>query len=168
MPHSRTSTAAAKGHPLHPMIIPLPITFLITVLITDIVWWFTGDDFWARVSIWLLGAGVVTGMLAGIVGSIDFFTIKQAREGSSGWIHAVGNIAVIIIAAINWIIRIDALESAILPWGVIMSAIVALLLVITGWYGGELSYRYRIGVIEQKDLPEEQPGAEGRGRSTTA
>lgn len=142
-----TSTASILGHPIHPMIVPLPITFLAAAFVTDLAWWGTGDDFWARVSLWMIGAGVVTGLLAGVVGAIDFATIAHARKGSSGWIHALGNVAALVLAGINWLLRLGDMTDAIVPWGLVLSALVALLLVVTGWYGGELAYRHRIGVI---------------------
>lgn len=42
--------------------------------------------------------------------------------------------------------RLDDAAAAVLPWGLTLSAINAALLGVTGWYGGELSYRHRIGV----------------------
>jgi uncharacterized membrane protein len=35
-----------------------------------------------------------------------------------------------------------------LPWGVVLSFIVVGILLVTGWMGGELAYRYKIGMIE--------------------
>lgn len=45
------------------------------------------------------------------------------------------------------------------PLGIVLSAVVAGILTITGWFGGELSYRHRIGVIETG-----APGMEERRR----
>ena len=38
-------------------------------------------------------------------------------------------------------------------WGLALSLLAAGLLVINGWFGGELAYRYRVGTIED-DSPE--------------
>ena len=62
------STASIAGHPIHLMLVPFPIAFLVATLATDLVFWGTGDVFWARVSVWLVGAGVVMGGLAAIFG----------------------------------------------------------------------------------------------------
>jgi uncharacterized membrane protein len=141
------STASIGGHPIHPMLIPLPITFLLAAFFTDLGYWWTNDLFWAQVSWWTLAAGVVTGALSGIVGAIDYFTIARARQHSSGWIHAGGNVVVLILALVNWLIRMGSPADAVLPWGMVLSAIVAILLLITGWAGGELVYRHKIGVV---------------------
>jgi uncharacterized membrane protein len=130
------------------MLVPFPIAFLVGALLSDIAYWQTDDAFWARVSLWLVGAGLVSGLLAALFGAIDFFTIKRVREHSAGLIHAGGNVAAIILTLINLIIRWGNAADAILWLGLILSLLTALILAVTGWYGGELSYRHKVGVID--------------------
>ena len=33
------STASIAGHPLHPMLIPFPVAFFVTTLVTDLAYW---------------------------------------------------------------------------------------------------------------------------------
>lgn len=145
------STAAVGGHPIHPMLIPFPIAFLVGGFVTDLAYWYTLSAFWAHFSLWLIGAGFVTGIIAAAFGLIDFFTIERAREHSAGWIHFVGNAVVLVLAFITLLLRTADVEGAVLPSGLIVSAVITLLLVVTGWYGGELSYRHKIGVIEEQE-----------------
>lgn len=142
------STAALAEHPIHPILIPFPIAFLVGALAADLAYWGTLDPFWARAALWLVGAGLVTGAVAAAAGLVDFFSIERARTHQDGWIHFIGNAAVIVLAFVSLLLRVDDMEGAILPWGLVLSAVIAVLLVVTGWYGGELSYRYKIGVIE--------------------
>ena len=37
------STANIAGHPIHPMLIPFPIAFLVSAFVTDLVYWATGE-----------------------------------------------------------------------------------------------------------------------------
>lgn len=143
------STAAIAGHPLHPVLIPFPIAFLVGALVTDIVYWFANEEFWARASFWLIAAGLIMGLLASLLGLIDFVTIERARAYTAGWIHAVGNVAAMLLSAVNLWLRWDDMAAAVMPWGLILSVVIAVLLGITGWYGGELAYRHKIGVMEQ-------------------
>src|SRR5690606_39681502 len=46
------SKASIMGHPIHPMIIPFPIAFLVGLFVTDIVYLATEDRFWAHLSFW--------------------------------------------------------------------------------------------------------------------
>lgn len=141
------STVAIAGHPLHPLIVTFPIAFLTGVLGTDLGYWLTQDPFWARASVWLLGAGLLTGLLAAASGLMDFLKIDRVRKHSAGWIHGVGNAAAMFLSLINWVQRLGNAADAVLPLGIILSTVVATLLAVTGWYGAELIYRHKVAVI---------------------
>jgi uncharacterized membrane protein len=155
-----TSTAAVAGHPIHPVLVPFPIAFLVGTLLTDLAYAAGGNDvFWARASLWLVGAGVVGGLLAALFGLVDFFTIRRARAHRWGWVHFGGNAVVLVLSAINLLLRLGNPADAVLPLGLTLSLIVAVILLVTGWAGGELAYRYKIGVTgdgqtEDERLPE--------------
>lgn len=142
-----TSSLNIAGHPIHPVITIFPVAFLVAVAGSDIGYWLTSDPFWARASVWLIGAGFVSGILAGITGFLDFSRIKRVRDRSAGWLHMTGNIAVLVLSLINWLMRLSDPISPIFPIGITLSIIVATLLGITGWFGGELTFRHKVGVI---------------------
>lgn len=144
------STAKVAGHPIHPMLIPFPIAFLVGALVSDLVFWSLGDEFWARVSLYLLGAGIVMALLAALAGFTDFMGDRRIRALGHAWQHMLGNLLAVAIAAANFIIRLDDPATAILPAGLILSAVVALMLVFTGWRGGDLVYKHRVGVPDQR------------------
>ena len=146
--HDRRSRAAIAGHPLHPLLVPFPIAFLVGALASDLAFWGSGDLFWARASEWLLGAGLVMGTLAAVAGLVDFLSIREARVGAVGWVHFLGNATAMLLALWNLVQRLNGDSTAILPGGVILSALVVAIFLVTGWLGGELVFRYRIAVIE--------------------
>jgi len=144
------STLTIAGHPIHPMLVPFPIGFLVGTLASDLAYWGMRDPFWARGSMWLVGAGVVMGSLAAIFGLVDFLTIERAR-GPTGWSHFLGNLVAVVLSLISLILRIGNPEAAVLPTALILSFIVVGILLVTGWLGGELAYRFKIGVIEENE-----------------
>lgn len=135
------------GHPIHPMLVPFPIAFLIGALASDLAFWATSDPFWGRASLWLAGAGLVTGALAALAGLIDFLSIRRVRDLTAGWIHFLGNGTALLLTLWSVLHRIGDPVGAVLPLGLILSIIVAGILGVTGWYGGELAYRHKIGMI---------------------
>ena len=141
------STVAIAGHPLHPLSVIFPIAFLAGALGTDFGYWLTHDPFWARASLWLLGAGLAGGVVAAIIGLSDFFRIERVRKRTAGWAHLYINITLLVLTTINLILRLRDPVEAILPVGLILSLIVGTLTSVSGWYGAELSYRHKIGVI---------------------
>jgi uncharacterized membrane protein len=148
------STVAVAGHPLHPAIITLPIGLLVTAPVTDIAYWFLGDVFWARASFWLIVAGLVTGLVAAITGLLDFIRIGRVRKHTAGWAHMYANVTALVVTAINLGLRVGDPVENLLFTGLVLSVIVATLLGISGWYGGELVYRHKIAVIGYGDKDE--------------
>jgi uncharacterized membrane protein len=141
------STVAIAGHPLHPLSVIFPIAFLAAALGSDFGYWLTRDFFWARASLWLIGLGLAGGVIAAIIGLSDFLKIERVRKRSAGWTHMILNVAILVLSALNFILRVGEPESRILPLGLLLSVIVGILTSISGWFGAELSYRHKIGVV---------------------
>jgi uncharacterized membrane protein len=144
------STAAIRGHPIHPMLVPLPITFLIAAFLCDLAFWGTDNPFWAEVAVWSVGAGVVGGALAAVAGFTDYFGDDRIGMLHEARHHMIGNVTAMLLAIVSLIIRLtQGAEDGALPWGLLLSAIIVCILAYTGWLGGELSYRHRVGVIPE-------------------
>ena len=154
--HGVQSTAAIAGHPIHPMLIVFPVAFLIGAFGTDIAFLITQDPFWAQGSYWLLIAGIVTALMAAVPGMIDFVTIDRVRNVWVSWAHMVANLIVVGLALINVGVRLDDPAAGAQDWGIWLSGTQTALLLFSGWLGGELSYRYRIGAIQDDSPKAEQ------------
>lgn len=151
--HGVESTAAIAGHPLHHMLIVFPVAFLIGAFGTDIALRTTDNPFWAEASYWLLIAGIVTALVAAIPGMIDFVSIDRVRNLWISWTHMVANLVVVGVALVNVGVRLDDPVAGAQDWGLWLSGLQTLLLLFSGWLGGEMAYRYRIGAI-QDDSPQ--------------
>jgi uncharacterized membrane protein len=147
------STASILGHPIHPMLVPFPIAFLVGAFASDLAFWGTADPFWARASVWLVGAGLATGALAALAGLTDFLTIQRVRSLSAAWMHFLGNGAALLLSLWNLLHRLGDPAAGVLPSGLILSLVVVAILLVTGWLGGELAYRHRIGMIGNAGEP---------------
>lgn len=156
-PESTTSSIAIGGHPLHPMLITFPIAFLSGALGSDLAYWWSGDPFWARASLWLVGSGLAMGLLAALAGMLDFMLIKEIRRHVTSWSHFLIAIMLLSLAATNWWLRIDDPAREILPWGIYLSAVSTVALAVAGWLGGKLVFEHNIGSGE----PEPDDGKEG-------
>jgi uncharacterized membrane protein len=150
------STAAIGGHPIHPMLVPFPIAFLVATLVVDIVFSATHDAFWPRAAFWLLAAGIVMAAAAAIVGLIDFLTIRRVRSLPIAWMHFLGNGLAVLLAIWNIALRWSDPAAGPGVLAIALSVIVVAILLITGWLGGELAYRHRIGVMRRENLPGER------------
>ncbi|HKG57439.1 MAG TPA: DUF2231 domain-containing protein [Candidatus Limnocylindrales bacterium] len=142
------SAAAIAGHPLHPMVVPLPIGAFTFALCADLAYAATRDPFWAKASKVLIGTGIATGAVAGVLGATDFTARERVRSHQEAWLHGVGNAAALGLAAASLALRQKDEAKSIVPFGLMLSIATGTILTVTGWLGGELSYRHRIGVTE--------------------
>jgi uncharacterized membrane protein len=146
------STASLRGHPLHAMLVPIPIACFVATLFTDIVYWQTAAMQWANMSAWLLTIGLIVSVFAASAGLIDFFGDPRIRELRPAWIHALGNAVALILSIFNAFIHSRDAYTSVVPTGLILSALVVLILLVTGWNGWSMVYRHRVGV-RQGDGP---------------
>ena len=142
-----STTAQIGGHPLHPMLVPLPIGLLVSTWVCDLVFWGSGDPFWASVAFWALTGAIVTAAIAAIAGFMDFFGNSRIRSLQDAWHHMVGNLVAVVLAVLSLWLRATNGADFVLPWGLLISTLVVLLILYTGWKGGELSYRHRVGML---------------------
>ncbi len=140
------STAAINGHPIHPMVVPLPIGLLTGSLLSDLFYVRTRDPFWARASLALTAGGVVSGLSAAVFGVTDFVTREPIRERPGAWVHGIGNALAMGLGALSVARRARDPEGAVIPTGLALSVTIGSMLLVTGWLGGELVYRDRIGL----------------------
>jgi uncharacterized membrane protein len=141
------STASIAGHPIHPMLIPFPIVFLVLALVADLIFWQSANSAWATVGMWALGAGIVMALVAALAGFTDFFGDERIRRIGDAWQHMIGNLVAVLLAAINWYIRYRYGDAAgVFPWGIWISLATVLLLLFNGWKGWELVYRHHVAV----------------------
>jgi uncharacterized membrane protein len=145
------STASIAGHPIHPMLIPFPIVFLVLALVADLIFWQSANSAWATVGMWALGAGIVMALVAALAGFTDFFGDERIRRIGDAWQHMIGNLVAVLLAAINWYIRYRYGDAAgVFPWGIWISLATVLLLLFNGWKGWELVYRHHVAVSDTR------------------
>jgi uncharacterized membrane protein len=151
MPEYPRSTARIFGHPIHPALVSFPIAFLVGTVLSDVAYWQTRDAFWATASFYLLAAGIATALAAASAGLTDFLGDRRIRALSHAWQHMIGNILAVALSAFNLLIRLGDTEGAILSLGLPISIAVGLLLLFTGWRGGDLVFRHRVGIPDRED-----------------
>lgn len=141
------STARIGSHPIHPMLVPIPIACFVGTLLSDVMYWRTASMQWANFSAWLVTIGVIIGWLAAIAGLIDFLANRAIRAQPPAWPHFIGNLVVLILATLNMMIHSRDAYTSVVPSGLILSVLSVAILLVTGWLGWALVYRYRVGGV---------------------
>jgi uncharacterized membrane protein len=145
------STAVIAGHPIHPMLVPFPIACFVLTFLADLAYRSIGDAFFATASIWLLCIGLVFAALAAVAGLADYLGEPRIRAIGDATKHMLANVTAVVLEVINLFVRIGERE-AIASTGVILSGIVVLILLYSGWKGGELVFRHGVGTNPRGDV----------------
>ena len=138
------ATVTIKGHPLHPLLVTIPVGLFVAALVSDIVFVTDGSHGWAVASRWLLGGGLAGALLAALAGFADFAGNARIREFRDAWLHLFANLTMVLIQGVNLILRLPDADVAG-SIGIVLSAAAVLILLFSGWKGGELVFRHGVG-----------------------
>lgn len=144
------SRAKAFGHAIHPMLIVFPLGLLATAVIFDIIYLSTDRSNFSVAAAYAIAAGVVGGLIAAVFGLIDYLAIPNgSRAKRVGAVHGLGNVVVVALFAISWLLRTgdDRWEPG--AAALILSFAGVILALVTAWLGGELVGRLGVGVDER-------------------
>ena len=131
-----STRVTVAGHPIHPMLVTLPIGLWIFSLVCDLVFMSTGDSRWATTAYFTLGGGIVGALLAAVPGFIDLLGLHEPRAHRVGLFQMVLNLAFVAVQAANFWLRSADEPTGALPLGISIVAVAAL--VASGWLGGHL------------------------------
>jgi uncharacterized membrane protein len=146
------SRAKLFGHALHQQLIVFPLGLLGTAVIFDLMTVFLDNLRWTEIAFYMIGAGIIAGLVAAVFGTIDYLAIPQGtRAKRIGAMHGIGNVVVILLFGASWLLRWN--DPANPPSGAFAASYAGFALAaFTGWLGGELVDRLGVGVDEGAHL----------------
>ncbi len=154
------SKVAIAGHPLHPMLVPVPIGLLVGAVIADIAYLVTSrDHMWYDIAFWALIGGVVSALLAALAGFGEYFRVARNTDARGiATTHMLLNLAAVVLFFVSVLLRLDdgALEGGRFGAAFALSLVAIMMLSVSGWLGGELSYRKHLGIIPDAAEDEER------------
>jgi uncharacterized membrane protein len=145
------SKMSIAGHPLHPMLVSIPIGLFGWALLADIVFGASGRTHeWYSIAFWSGIAAIVTALLAALPGFGDYLTlaVKSDARGMAT-AHMLLNLTVVALFFIAMLLMLGdgatggGRQAAVL---ILHAAGVGLLLV-SGWLGGEMVFRHHLAMI---------------------
>ena len=139
--------ASIAGHPIHPMLVPLPIGMWVLSFACDLAFVFGGGDpTWSTVARYAMAGGIIGALVAAIFGFVDVVSLPtEVRR--TGFTHMTINLIVVALFIINFWLRTRSPDN---PGGLVWLSLVAILmLVVSGWLGGKMVYVLRVAVSEE-------------------
>ncbi len=140
-----TTSAQVGKHPIHPMLVVLPLGLWVAALAFDIVYAVTSTPIWRSLAFWNIAAGIIGALLAAVPGFVDYLDL-EGRARRIATFHMVLNLGAVAVFALNWYVRMRVPADS--WWPLALSVIGVVGIMISGWLGGELVYAERVGVEE--------------------
>jgi uncharacterized membrane protein len=167
------SRFSIRGHPLHPLLVTVPIGLFIWTFIADLVYLASdSDETWYDISLWTGVAAIFAALVAAVPGFGDYLTVAlHSNSRIMATFHMVLNLSVVALFAIAAALAVDdgATSGGALAAMVLLHAIGVGLLAISGALGGEMVYRHHLAMIpddlehataeRRRHLAEAQPHA---------
>jgi uncharacterized membrane protein len=152
--YSKTTIA---GHPIHPMLVAFPIAFYTATLIAYIAYAAgVHDVFWFRLGYVANVAGVLTGVIAAIPGSIDwnYGIPAESPAKRTGLIHMIANVSALVFFILSLWVNSDrySLLAPDATAGIVLSLLGVVATLVAGAMGWTLTGTHHVGV----DLTPEQ------------
>jgi len=150
---ARSILAGSYGHPVHPIMVTVPIGGWVCSLVFDLVSYGSSDPKpWSSGAMWLILLGALGAAAAAVWGVIDLLNLPRGTAARRlGQIHAAVNSAALALFIVNFIWRYttrDSWDSA--PVGPLILSIVGLAAIaVSGFLGGKLAYHYGVRVAEE-------------------
>jgi uncharacterized membrane protein len=142
------SGMATARQPIHWLLIQFPVVCFTLVLFTDLAYWWTAHLMWHNFSAWLLFAGILFGALTAITGIIELLFRSDMRAYRPTWLHVIGSVIVLALALVNNFVHAGDGWTAIVPWGLALSAATVIVMIVSGWYGRAFVRHHGIGVSD--------------------
>ncbi len=145
------SKVSILGHPLHPMLVALPIGLFGWTLVADIVYAASGRTHeWYSIAFWAGSAAIVTALLAALPGFGDYLTMAVHSDARGiATAHMLLNLTVVALFFVAMLLMLGdgavggGRQAAVL----VLHAVGVGLLLLSGWLGGELVFRHHLAMI---------------------
>jgi uncharacterized membrane protein len=148
----RSILAGPYGHPVHPVLVPLPIGIWTASAVFDLVALTNSEEeqIFAEGAYWLIGLGILGAIAAAAFGLLDLLTIPRGtRAFKTGLTHMTLNLTVVALFVINFAVRAGQGHEEASVLAFIISLVALAILGVSGWLGGKLAYHYGVRVADE-------------------
>jgi uncharacterized membrane protein len=158
--------ANIAGHPIHPMLVTIPIGLWVFSLVADLVALRSASpDTWATLALYTLIGGIVGALAAALPGLVDLLSLKDRAIRKTALVHMGINLTVVAIYIVNASLRWDGPVVGGLPLA--LSVLTVAMLAVSGWLGGKMVYLAGVGVSDGRTTGDSSaaPSKQQRGRA---
>ena len=146
--------ASIVRHPLHPMLVCLPLGLWAFSLVSDVIVYFSEVEdveiLWFTLGYYTLVGGLAGALAAAVPGLVDYRSLSDPRHRRLATRHLALNLVVVALYAVNLWLRSQ--DPPAFELGMGLSILAMSLLAVSGWIGGELVHVHGVGVAGHVDV----------------
>ncbi|MEO6865063.1 MAG: DUF2231 domain-containing protein [Gemmatimonadaceae bacterium] len=158
MPNASDATAgqqhAGRWPAIHPAVVHFPISLFPVSALFLILWFWRDSPFFLDATYWTFMFAALGAVIAGGTGILDYYNASYPEHPEEGAtkiskLHVRTGVALTIIAlvsAVYFLIEKPANDLALVKWFAIVVFLETMLVIIQGFLGGRLVYKYHFGV----------------------
>ena len=136
--------AGIAGHPIHPMLVALPIGLWTFSLVCDLARVSgSSDPAWSTVAFYTMAGGIAGALLAALPGFVDLLSLPP-RPRKTAIAHMLINLTAVALYAVNLWLRWSNPADLGLPFWLSLAGVG--LLTVSGWLGGKMVYVWGVAV----------------------
>jgi len=127
-----------------------PIGLWIFSIVSDLIFKFGyGGPVWDDVAFYTLAGGIVGALIAALPGFIDLTDLENPKTKKIAIWHMIINLVAVALYCVNFWLRMHRAPGDNLP--IVLSVIGIVLIIISGWLGGEMVYVRGVAVQQPPD-----------------
>ena len=158
--------AQIAGHPIHPMLVTLPIGMWVFSVAADLIALRSASpDTWHAAALYTMVGGIIGALAAAVPGLIDLMSLRDDAIKRTALKHMGINLTVVALYVINAWMRSNGSLSANAALG--LSVVSIALLLVSGWLGGKMVYEAGVAVHAEDTAASTDAWAPARGRTAS-
>ena len=119
------------GRSYYSTLASFPISCFVLTLLTDLAYWKTASYLWETISVWMLTLGLVGAGLAILAGVVDLVRSRSTRGLAQPLTRVLGHLVAFALALVNVLVHSRDGYTAVVPQGLILSALTVVVLLVT-------------------------------------
>jgi uncharacterized membrane protein len=153
--------AQIAGHPIHPMLVALPIGMWVFSLAADLISLRSASpDAWHAAALYTLIGGIIAALAAAVPGVIDMLSLRDQGIKGTAIKHMTINLTVVALYVVNAWLRLHETAG---NTPMLLSIVAIALLLVSGWLGGKMVYEAGVAVHAQDTAASTDSWSSARG-----
>ena len=144
--------AQIAGHPIHPMLVTIPIGLWVFSIVADFIALRSGaPETWHAAALYTMVGGIIGALAAALPGLIDLLSLEDPAIKSTAIKHMGLNLTIVALYVINAWTRMAGSVSPNVSLG--LSVVAIAMLLVSGWLGGKMVYEAGVAVHADEAAP---------------